>query len=88
MSLSLSDVRRIVSEVARTKTPTLEVVAARAGRESSYTEVILNVRGCGAEPCQMVMGVSRDASETEFRQTVGEQLAEDLQHYETAATDR
>ena len=51
MSLSLSDVRRIVSEVAREQTPSLEVVAARADGDSSYTEVILTVRGCATEPC-------------------------------------
>jgi hypothetical protein len=89
MSLSLSDVRRIVSEIAREQTPTLEVVAARADGDSSYTEVILTVRGCATEPCQIVMGVSRGASESEFRQTVREQLEEHLHdHEEAAATER
>ena len=89
MSLSLTDVRRIVSEVAREQTPNLEVVAARADGDSSYTEVILKVRGCAAEPCQIVMGVSRGASESEFRETVREQLEEHLLHHqETAAPER
>jgi hypothetical protein len=89
MSLSLSDVRRIVSEVAREQTPSLEVVAARAEGDSSYTEVILTVRGCSEEPCQIVMGVSRGTSEPEFREAVREQLEEHLHHHEeAAATDR
>ncbi len=88
MPLSLSDVRRIVSEVAREQTPTLEVVAARADADSSYTEVILTVRGCSTEPCQIIMGVSRGASESEFRHTVRDQLEEHLhQHQKAAATE-
>jgi hypothetical protein len=89
MSLSLTEVRRIVAEVARQQTPTLEVVAARAEGDSSYTEVILTVRGCSTEPCRIIMGVSREASEAEFRTTVREQLEEHLNdHREAAATER
>ena len=88
MSLTLPDVRRIVAEVARQQTPTLEVVAARAEGDSSYTEVILTVRGCSTEPCQIIMGLSREASESEFRQAVREQLEEHLHEHEAAATER
>jgi hypothetical protein len=89
MSLSLTDVRRIVAEVAGEQTPTLEVVAARAEAGSSYTEVILTVRGCSIEPCRIIVGVSREASEAQFRTTVREQLEEHLDHHaETATSDR
>ncbi len=87
MSLSLTDVRRIVAEVAREQTPTLEVVAARADGDSSYTEVILTVRGCSTEPCQIVMGVRREAPESEFRDMVRVQLTEHLHDHEEAAAN-
>jgi len=84
MTLTLSDVRRIVADVARQQTPTLEVVAARAEADSPYTEVILTVRGCAADPCQIVMGVSRGSSESAFRNTVREHLQEHLQAHQRA----
>ena len=86
MALSLTDVRRIAAEVAREQNPALEVVAAQAQADSNYTEVILTVHGCAAEPCQIIMGVSREASEAEFRVAVREQLNEHLYEHQTPET--
>ena len=83
MHLTLSDVRRISADVAKAQTPPLDVLAATpVGEESSYAEVILTIRGCQAEPCVLVIGVSRNASEPELRASIRERLREHLiDHY-------
>ena len=84
MALSLVDVRRIVAEIARDINPAVEVVAARAEGDSTYTEVILTLHGCSTEPCQILMGVSRDATESEFRGAVLKRLHEHLHEHESS----
>ena len=75
MSLTLTDVHRIVADVAREKDPPLEVVAAiPADGGSMYTEVVLTVPGCQVEPCRLIVGVSRNMSEPECRRAVKERL--------------
>jgi glycerate kinase len=75
MALALKDVRRIASEVAQQQNPALEVISATsADGGSGYAEVMLTVRGCRAEPCRVMIGVSRNASEAELRQAVADRL--------------
>jgi hypothetical protein len=79
VSLTLTDVRRIASDVARQQDPRLEVMgAAPAEGESTYAEVILTVTGCRVEPCRVVVGVRRDASELECRRTFEQRLQQHL----------
>ena len=80
MGLTLTDVRRIAADAAKQQDPRLEVVAATASGEgeSGYAEVILTVRGCRAEPCRVLIGVSRDASEQECHDAVTASLHEHL----------
>jgi hypothetical protein len=54
------------------------MAATPAEGGSSYTEVILSLRGCEAEPCRLMIGVSRNASEGECRETVKRRLEEHL----------
>ena len=75
MTLTLKDVRRVASEVARQENPSLEVISATSsGGESGYAEVMLTFQGCRAEPCRVMIGVSRNASEAELRRAVAERL--------------
>src|SRR5262245_13219749 len=68
MPLTLPEIRRIASDVAREQDPALEVVGAMAaGNELLYSEVILSIRGCRVEPCQLMIGVNRNLSEIECR---------------------
>lgn len=84
MSLSLTDVQRIAAEVAQREEPALQVMAAtRGGSDSSYTEVILTVHGCRAEPCQFMVGVSRDVSEDQCRSAVEQSLRRHLTEHPT-----
>ena len=79
MPLTLIDVRRIATDVARQQHSALEVVAATpAEGESSYAEVILMLSSGVVEPSRVVIGVRRDASEPECRRAVQERLQEYL----------
>ena len=81
MSLKLTDVRRIATEVTRDQFPALEIVGAVAEGDSGYTEILMTVRGCRQEPCQIMIGLNRDATEPEFREAVHERLREHLEDH-------
>jgi hypothetical protein len=77
--LSLSDIRRIAETVAKTQTPPLDVVGARHSQEgTSYTEVLLTIRGCRTEPCRVLVGVAGHMSEPECRRVIEAKLNEHL----------
>jgi hypothetical protein len=79
MALKLTEVRRIAADVARHEKPPLDVVGVIAGEgDSQYAEVILTIRGCQTEPCRMMIGVRREASESECRRAVEARLREHL----------
>ena len=82
MLLTLAEARQIAADVAAKQNPALEVVGATVSESGSrYAEVILSVRGCTKEPCRVVIGVIRDASEEEFRAEVGKQLGKHLDEH-------
>lgn len=83
MALKLVDVRRIASQVAQDQFPALQIVAAVAEGESVYTEVLITVRGCSQEPCQIMIGLNRDASESDFRAAVVERLRAHLDEHQS-----
>ena len=75
MSLNLNDARRIATEVVEATDSSLRVVgAATAEGGSNYTEIMLSVANCHAEPCRVSIGVERDVSEMALREAVGEQV--------------
>jgi hypothetical protein len=79
MALTLTEVRRIASDVARHDYPDVDVLGVTP-REGSSTsaEVIFAIRACDHEPCRVLIGVSRQISEGECRGTVRAQLHERL----------
>lgn len=85
MPLDLYDARRIATEVVEATDSSLRVVgAATAAGGSNYTEIILSVVNCHAEPCRLSIGVERDVSEAAFREAVGEQLRRHIRERESA----
>jgi hypothetical protein len=77
--MKTSDVQRIAIEVAQEQGDRLKVEGAvPAEGETAYTEIILTIRGCQDEPCQVVIGVNRDASESSVRTNVAERLRDHL----------
>jgi hypothetical protein len=84
--LNLNDVRRIATEVVEATDSSLRVVgAATAEGGSNYTEIMLSVTNCHAEPCRLSIGVEREMSEAAFRKAVGEQVRLHIHNRETAA---
>ena len=86
MAFPLNEVRRIATEIARQENPALEVISATSSDGGSgYAEVMLIVRGCRAEPCRVMIGVNRNASEAELRQAVVDRLRAHAAEHEPVA---
>jgi hypothetical protein len=67
--------------------PPLEVVGVASGRGgSAYAEVILTVRGCRVEPCRVIVGISRNASEAECQAAIQARLRQHLDEHQAAET--
>ena len=74
-SMSVTEITRVATEVARAEAPGLEVIGvSHAGGDGTYAEVLLRVRGCHKEPCQVSLGVFRDVSESDLRAEIGQKL--------------
>jgi hypothetical protein len=79
MSLSLTDVQRIATDVAKAQDPPLEVIGVTSAEgATAYAEVLLTVRGCQVEPCRVLVGVSRNTSEPDCRRSVNERLRQHI----------
>jgi hypothetical protein len=75
MSLSLPQLRRLASEVARDVDPSLEVFATTNTEGAvDYTELILTVHNRADEPGRIVVGIRRGTSEAEIRSLLREHL--------------
>jgi hypothetical protein len=79
MTLSLIDIQRVAVEIAREEDPTLEVLAARNGEGAAdYTEVLVTLHGRTSDPSQIVIGIARNAEESEIRSLLRNRLREHL----------
>lgn len=85
MALNLNDARRIATEVVAATNSSLRVVGAATQGGSNYTEIMVSVVNCHAEPCRLSIGVERDMSEAAFRKAVGDQVRRHLRERESAA---
>jgi hypothetical protein len=73
--LDLAQVTCVAREAAGKLSPALEVVgvlSVRAG--STYVEILVNITARGHEPCQLVIGVFRNASEKEIARQISAYL--------------
>ena len=86
--MNLNDARRIATEVVERTDPSLRVVGATAEGGANYTEIMLTIANCHAEPCRISIGVERDVPEAAFREAVGEQVRQHLRERESAARGR
>ena len=80
-ALTVTDVTRIATEAAREQSPTLKVVGVTLGGEGNYTEIIVNIAGCQAEPCRFSVGVFRDAPEAVLHQEIAGQLQRHIREH-------
>lgn len=87
--LRISDVQRVATEVATRHNPALKVIAVtRTGSDSGYAEVVVSIQGCATEPCQLMIGLSRDASETALRDTFEHELVQHLADHDSPPVRR
>jgi hypothetical protein len=78
----VEDVTRIAREAAREQSPTVKVAGVVLGAGGSdYVEILVNLEGCHAGPCQFSLGVFRNASEHDLRNAVAEQLRRHLDQH-------
>ena len=80
MTLTIADVTRIARQAARKESESLEVagVTLGGGADSDYVEVLVNIRGCSASPCQVAIGTFRDLSEAALGAEIARKLREHL----------
>jgi hypothetical protein len=77
MTLSLPQLRRLASEVAREVDPSLEVFATTNPEGAvDYTELILTVHNRADGPARIVVGIRRGASEADIRNLLRNHLRE------------
>jgi hypothetical protein len=79
MLLSLTQVKRIATDVARAHDPRVEVVGATISSGGSpYTEVTMTVHDSQAQPYVIVVGAERDEAEAQLRSTIAAELRQRL----------
>ena len=78
--LSLPDARQIVAELLAAEHPSLRVAGVKSEGGANYTEIVMMIAECHAEPCRITIGVDRETSEAAFRQEVSEQIRRHLQN--------
>ena len=87
MGLALLDVHRIANEVANQESQRIEVIAATPGEsDTSYAEIVLTISGCRDEPCLIMIGVSRDATEAQVRLLLRDSFRRHLSEHRPALT--
>jgi hypothetical protein len=80
--MELIEVRRIAAEVVQQLNANLDVVASlRSEQSTSYSEVLLTVRGCAREPCRVVVSVRRDEPEPVVRAALTDALQKHLRQH-------
>ena len=84
MPLSMAEVRRIAAEVAQAESPSLEVSGIHINGGSGYSEVLMTIRGCRPEPCQVAVGVFRDMPEPALREEIATVVRRHLSEHPAA----
>jgi hypothetical protein len=85
MHLDFATIRRLAQEVASTYSPSLKVVGVLPRAEGSdYVELLINIEGCRQEPCQLHLGIFRNASAAALKQQLSAKLREHLESHRAA----
>ena len=84
MTLSLEDLARVAKEAARSAGSDVDVLGVmRSEGEGDYAEVILTIRHCPSDPCQIVIGFDRGSPESVVRARLEEKIAEHIRTHQT-----
>ena len=77
-AINLDKVTQAATEAARDSAVPLRVVGIVPEGGSDYVEIVLRVEGCHKDPCQIQLGVMRDAPLDALRAQIREQLQRHL----------
>jgi hypothetical protein len=78
-TLSVTEISRIARAAAGRTSPQLEVVGVTINAGGSdYVEIVVDVRGCHRESCQIVLGVFRNVAQETLESAITEQLRQHL----------
>jgi hypothetical protein len=83
-AMNSTNIARIARAAAGSASSRLEVVGVtiNAGG-STYVEILLEIRGCHADPCQLVVGVFRDVPESTLQSAIVAELNQHLAAHPT-----
>jgi hypothetical protein len=84
--MDVFEVTRIAREAAREQSQPVDVIGVVPGPSGEYAEILLFADGCAADPCLLEMGIFRDTSEADLRQTIAEKLRTHLKERHTWVT--
>ena len=81
----VEDVTRIAREAARELSPSITVAGVVLGAGGSdYVEILVNLEGCRAHPCQFSLGVFRNAPAGTLKSAIAEQLRRHVEQHRGA----
>ena len=88
-TMNATDIARIARAAARRASPQLDLVGVtiNAGG-TAYVEILLEIRGCHADSCQVVVGVFRDVPEATLESDISAQLTQHLTAHQPHLTPR
>jgi hypothetical protein len=78
-TMNPTEIARIARTAARRAAPQLDVVGVTIGAGgTAYVEILLEIRGCHTDSCQVVVGVFRDVPEATLESDIAAQLRQHL----------
>ena len=81
----VEDVTRIARAAAREHSPSITVAGVVLGAGGSdYVEILVNLEGCRADPCQFSLGVFRNAPVDTLKSAIAEQLRRHVEQHRGA----
>ena len=77
--MSVTEISGIARAAAQRTSPQLNVVGVTINAGGSdYVEIVVDIRGCHRESCQIVIGVFRNVTEAALESAISEQLRQHL----------
>jgi hypothetical protein len=86
-TMSMTEISRIARRAAGRTSPQLNVVGVTINAGGSdYVEIVVDVRGCHRESCQILLGVFRNVAEGALEAAISDQLRQHLAAHQPDGT--
>jgi hypothetical protein len=83
--LDVEGIMRMAQDAAREHSPSIRIAGVVLGAgESDYVEILVNLKGCRADPCQFLLGVFRSAPADTLKSVIAEQLRRHVEQHRGA----